>query len=236
MAKSIQEQIDAEGSELERAFDTQLAAIAPDLPPPTQQFVFASGRNFRFDRAWPTHLVAIELEGMHNTKARFIKCHNCGCIVRAVRGDGKPGKKIPHVGYHQRAGRFKSDAEKYNLAVERGWYVLRFVHGDVYDDPFKMVETIRCVLARRDYRITRGELLTDREKGVLTLIAAGFTNRAIGRRLYLEEATIKSHLNKTFVKLGARTRSEAVAKALNWGMILFDDLKFYEPFVLPEGD
>jgi len=56
-------------------------------------------------------------------------------------------------------------------------------------------------------------LLTPRELDVLTALAEGLTNKAIARRLAISLHTVKFHLESLFRKLGARTRTEAVAKA-----------------------
>jgi DNA-binding CsgD family transcriptional regulator len=56
-------------------------------------------------------------------------------------------------------------------------------------------------------------LLTPREIEVLAALAEGMPNKAIARRLNISLHTVKFHLESLFRKLGARTRTEAVAKA-----------------------
>jgi DNA-binding NarL/FixJ family response regulator len=56
-------------------------------------------------------------------------------------------------------------------------------------------------------------LLTPRELDVLAALAEGMTNKAIARRLNISLHTVKFHVESLFRKLGARTRTEAVAKA-----------------------
>jgi DNA-binding NarL/FixJ family response regulator len=56
-------------------------------------------------------------------------------------------------------------------------------------------------------------LLTPRELQVLAALAEGLTNKAIARRLEISLHTVKFHMESLFRKLGARTRTEAVAKA-----------------------
>ena len=56
-------------------------------------------------------------------------------------------------------------------------------------------------------------LLTPRELDVLAALAEGMTNKAIARRLDISLHTVKFHVESLFRKLGARTRTEAVAKA-----------------------
>jgi two-component system nitrate/nitrite response regulator NarL len=57
-------------------------------------------------------------------------------------------------------------------------------------------------------------LLTPREMEVLTAIADGLTNKMIARRLEISLHTVKFHVESVFRKLGVRTRTEAVARAL----------------------
>jgi DNA-binding CsgD family transcriptional regulator len=216
MKMSRSDRAEYDKSSLERSFDTQFIRLAQDLPEPYENYRFAAPRNFRFDRAWPDYRVAVELEG---TRPRAIRCHNCGTEVRAIKGDGTTGEKIRLYGWHQRFSRFKSDKEKYNLAVELGWYVLRFFHDDVHADPFSMIETVRKVLQSRQYCVRLTEKLTSREDQVLHLVAAGYTGAEMGERLNISEQTIKAHIDKFRSKLVARNRASAVARAACWGLL-----------------
>jgi DNA-binding NarL/FixJ family response regulator len=60
--------------------------------------------------------------------------------------------------------------------------------------------------------------LTARETEVLRLIAQGLSNPEIAQRLYISEATVKTHINNTFAKIGARHRAEAVRYAYRNGI------------------
>ena len=55
--------------------------------------------------------------------------------------------------------------------------------------------------------------LSARERGVLLLICRGLSNKDIARELQIAPETVKSHAKRILLKLSARTRAEAVARA-----------------------
>lgn len=67
------------------------------IPSPQQEFKFMHNRKFRFDFAWTDEKLAVEIEG--------------GVWIQ---------------GRHTRGSGYVKDMEKYNLAAEAGWRVLRF--------------------------------------------------------------------------------------------------------------
>jgi DNA-binding NarL/FixJ family response regulator len=97
-------------------------------------------------------------------------------------------------------------AEEIRAAVER------VARGDVILDPAAQ----RHVVAALHEPAPAGELpdgLTPREAEVLALIAEGLTNGEIAGRLVVSAATVKSHVNHIFAKIGARDRAQAVVYA-----------------------
>jgi len=66
------------------------------------------------------------------------------------------------------------------------------------------------------------EQLTDRELEVLSLVAKGFTNKAIGVQLGISDRTVQGHLAHIFNKLQANSRTEAVMRAVSLGWISHD--------------
>ncbi len=60
--------------------------------------------------------------------------------------------------------------------------------------------------------------LTERETDVLALIAEGLSNIEISQRLVVSEATVKTHINRIFAKIGARDRAQAVRWAYQHGV------------------
>jgi len=61
--------------------------------------------------------------------------------------------------------------------------------------------------------------LTNREREVMTLVAAGLTNDEIAARLFVSPATAKTHVNRAMTKLGARDRAQLVVFAYESGLV-----------------
>ncbi|MGG7570837.1 response regulator [Streptomyces sp. BP-8] len=66
---------------------------------------------------------------------------------------------------------------------------------------------------------TPATALSRRETEVLQLVADGLSNAAISKRLFLSQATVKSHLVHIYAKLGVDSRTSAVAAATAQGLI-----------------
>ncbi|MFT6094301.1 MAG: DNA-binding NarL/FixJ family response regulator [Pseudohongiellaceae bacterium] len=65
----------------------------------------------------------------------------------------------------------------------------------------------------------RIDLLTSREKEILINLALGFNNTEIASRLFISEATVKSHVSNVLSKLGLRDRAQAVIFAYESGIV-----------------
>jgi DNA-binding NarL/FixJ family response regulator len=115
-------------------------------------------------------------------------------------------------------------------------------HGYIMKDvaPRSLLETIRGVAEGRTVldaavaqRILEGreekgssggaEGLSPRELEVLGLMAEGLTNREIAEKLWISEATVKTHVSHILAKLGQSDRTKAVLVAIKRGLVRLED-------------
>jgi predicted ATPase/DNA-binding CsgD family transcriptional regulator len=68
------------------------------------------------------------------------------------------------------------------------------------------------------------ESLTEREQEILLLLSQGMTNREIAVQLYLSQGTVKAHNHNIFSKLGVSTRTQALLRAQELGLLEAGDL------------
>lgn len=115
----------AKASSKEDLFDFQLRSYG--LPPFVRQFPFAEsvGRKFRADFSNQRYMLMIEIEGL------VVQRVHIATIV-----NGRVVKTTPELicrGRHASIGGFKEDCEKYAIAGQLGWTVLRFEQSQVKD-------------------------------------------------------------------------------------------------------
>jgi DNA-binding NarL/FixJ family response regulator len=101
---------------------------------------------------------------------------------------------------------------------------IRVVHrGDALLSPAATRSLIARYLSRPDHleaaAPVRLAALTDREREVLTLVAAGLSNDDIAERLVVSPHTVKTHVNRAMAKLGAHDRAQLVVIAYETGLV-----------------
>ena len=108
----------------------------------------------------------------------------------------------------------------------------RYVAGESSEDAVAAARELRSagLLVTLDYL---GEDTTDARRAAATaaqyvhllgkLAAEGLTNEQIGERLFISESTVRFHLQKLKAKLGARSKTELIARAIRKGLISPDD-------------
>ncbi|WP_144784188.1 response regulator transcription factor [Microbacterium sp. BH-3-3-3] len=82
-----------------------------------------------------------------------------------------------------------------------------------------LAPSVARVLVGQAGRAPEVPTLTPREIEVLSHVAQGLSNREIGVRLHLGEATVKTHLLKAFAKLDVADRTRAVTRAMELGIL-----------------
>lgn len=110
------------------------------------------------------------------------------------------------------------DFAEYREAGARG-----FVRAD---PPVAVTDAVRVVAAGREFRDPlipdeppNPHDLTDREMEVLSHLLPGCSNRDIAEQLHISEDTVKYHLKHIYGKLGVHSRDEAIAIALQEGIV-----------------
>jgi DNA-binding NarL/FixJ family response regulator len=118
----------------------------------------------------------------------------------------------------------QAGANGYVLKTASPDELIRAVH-DVYEGKSVLDASITQKMMTHMFSRSKTvpvEELTDRELEVLSLVAKGFTNKAIGVQLGISDRTVQGHLAHIFSKLQASSRTEAVMRAVALGWISHD--------------
>jgi len=108
-------------SRYELEFETRLRQLAQDLPDPQIEFEFYAERGWRFDFAWESYRVAVEIDG--------------GNRMARINRHGVPFA----IGRHTQA----ADYDKRNAATLAGWRVLYFLPEQIRKDPDRCIAQLR---------------------------------------------------------------------------------------------
>jgi PAS domain S-box-containing protein len=194
----------------------------------------------------PAQLAILVVDDQRNClEANLSACRLLGlprtaALGRAVDDFLTPGmrKRLDHVwrafregGGH--AGPFElnsqaAEAHEVNLSVVAnvlpGRHLLILSATESDPDKVDAPQQVQPGVQARSHRVNSGARFgrggpTPREREVLGLLAAGATDEQIAEMLELSPATVQTHVRNAKAKLGARTRAQAVAMALQHGMI-----------------
>lgn len=83
----------------------------------------------------------------------------------------------------------------------------------------RLIDELATMVRRSEQGAEGVAALSKREREVLSLVAEGLNNRAIGARLFISENTVKNHVRNIHEKLGVHTRMEAVVRAVREGVL-----------------
>lgn len=98
--------------------------------------------------------------------------------------------------------------------------IRRVAEGESWLDPAVVGRVIRALrLPPGPDGAAVAAVLTPREREVLTLVAEGLSNAELCDRLFLSEATVKTHVARVLMKTGSRDRAAAVALAYRSGFV-----------------
>lgn len=102
-------------------------------------------------------------------------------------------------------------------------YLLKDIPRDDLHDAIRAVmrgeSLLSAEMVARAHSTPSPEALTEREIDVLTLVAGGMTNKQVGQKLHIGEATVKTHLLNIYGKLSVSDRTSAVTLAIQRGLI-----------------
>lgn len=115
------------------------------------------------------------------------------------------------------SGFLVKDTEPADLATA----VRVVAHGDSLISPGMTRRLIKefASRAKEPHRTTELDVLTQREREVMTLVADGLTNGEIAPKLHMSPATVRTHVSRAMIKLGARDRAQLVVLAYETGLV-----------------
>ena len=153
-------------------------------------------------------LMDLRMPGMSGTEA-----------IRSLRREDPPLPRVLVLTTYDTdrdiRGALEAGADGYLLKDARREDLLRAVHDLAAGRPVLSTAARAVLTASEDPR----RRLSVREAEVLRLVADGCTNRAVGSRLGIGEATVKTHLGHVYEKLGVADRASAVRTAWELGLV-----------------
>jgi len=113
--------------------------------------------------------------------------------------------------------------------VEDMLAAIRAVHrGGIFVDPSLAGLIVQDALRKRGEKARPPNVLSDRERQVLGLVARGYSSQEIARQIFVSAKTVETYRARFASKLGLRTRSEVVRFAIQLGLLTPESLEAEE--------
>ena len=146
-------------------------------------------------------------------------------VTRWIRAQGLPVRVLILSAYDDDpfvVAALQAGANGYVLKNAEAEQITAAVRAVYSDQPALAPDIARKLMAHLSggsQSLPAVDQLSDREREVLQLAAVGLTNRAIGVKLSISDRTVQGHLASIYAKIGVGSRTEAVTKALQLGII-----------------
>lgn len=121
-------------------------------------------------------------------------------------------------------GALRAGASGFLLKEMSGDELVSAIRGAAQGKPQLHPDIARRLMARAPMPDDPFESLTERERGILKLLARGKSNKEIASELSLTEMTVKGYVSDLFVKLGVNDRTQAALMAVRYGLVLPEEL------------
>jgi NarL family two-component system response regulator LiaR len=157
------------------------------------------------------------LSGFEAAQAIRSTCPRVAILVLSVHDDREHIRRMLEIGV---AGYLTKDA----LGDQVVQAVRAVVSGDVALSPAVLSRVVKNGPADRSVSPGVGLPVTERELAILRLTARGLTNMQIAAECGLSPRTVRGYLESIFTKLHVTNRTEAVAEALQLGLVSVSDL------------
>ena len=118
----------------------------------------------------------------------------------------------------------RAGASGFLLKEMSGDDLVAAIRGAAQGKPQLHPDIARRLMARAPMPDDPFDLLTERERGILKLLARGKSNKEIANELVLTEMTVKGYVSDLFAKLGVNDRTQAALMAVRFGLVLPEEL------------
>ena len=118
----------------------------------------------------------------------------------------------------------RAGASGFLLKEMSGDDLVAAIRGAAQGKPQLHPDIAKRLMARAPMPDDPFDSLTERERGILKLLARGKSNKEIAGELLLTEMTVKGYVSDMFAKLGVNDRTQAALMAVRYGLVLPEEL------------